>query len=294
MSSPWEAAFTAYLRLDRGLSEKTVASYGSDLRLLSAEAEKNAPEIAEADIRALLSRWNEQGIAPSSVQRRVSSLRALHVFLRQSAPDRQDPTANLELKAERRKLPKALSRAEMEALLAAPDIQLATGVRDRALLELLYACGLRVSELAGLKPGDLSDEAENKTVLRVLGKGSRERVVPVGDRARAWLTRYLAEARPQLDRAVCDLLFLAPNGGPLHRQEIWALVKQYAARARITRSVSPHSLRHTFATHLLEGGMNLRSVQTLLGHQDITTTEIYTHVNEARLLDAHRKFHPRK
>jgi integrase/recombinase XerD len=288
-----ESLFTAYLRLDKGLSEKTIAAYLSDLKILARETEKAPESFTEADMEAALARWRRQGLSPSSVHRKLSTVRTFFLFLRQADPARQDPTARLERKARQRPLPKTLSREKMRAILEAPNLQKPEGLRDRALLELLYASGLRVSELTGLKRSDLRLEEEQ---LRVFGKGGKERIVPLGKSARNWIEKYLAERYLQLNQGLeREELFLALSSPPrpLSRQEVWALVKRYGQEAG-AGSISPHYFRHSFATHLLEGGMNLRSVQTLLGHQDISTTQIYTHVEERRLVEAHKKFHPRR
>ncbi|MGE3260779.1 MAG: tyrosine recombinase [Bacteriovoracia bacterium] len=283
--------FAAYLRLDKGLSEKTVASYLSDLHLIGKETELLA--MSEAQVESQLSAWRKAGLAASSVQRKVASLRAFFAFHQRNDSDLQDPTSKIELKCARRPLPKALSAENIRKILSAPNLETPEGFRDRAWIELLYACGLRVSELVGLKPGNLQ---LGSSQLRVMGKGSKERIIPIGKSAIAWLERYLKEAYPKLNQGLaCEFLFIEPKGPrPLTRQEIWQLLKNYAKKGGVKEHVSPHQLRHSFATHLLEGGMNLRSVQTLLGHSDISTTQIYTQVEAARLVDAHRKFHPRK
>jgi integrase/recombinase XerD len=288
------AAFSAYLRLDKGLSERSISSYLSDL----THFEKNMGSLntcSEADVREWLSRLREAGGKTSSLHRKLSSLRAYFLFLRSTEPKHPDPTARIELPRKERTLPKTLTKNEVEALLQAPSLETSEGLRDRAALELLYATGLRVSELTALKRADIHLESHT---LRTMGKGGKERIVPFGDSATRWLKRYLAEALPKLNPGFSsEYLFVgAGNQGPraLTRQEIWLQIKTYALKAKIKTRVSPHLLRHSFATHLLEGGMNLRSVQTLLGHSDISTTQIYTHVEEERLLEAHKKFHPRK
>lgn len=277
--------FAAYLRLDKGLSEKTVASYISDLKLI----DKELLSLTETDVENLLTQW--KGLAPSSVQRKVASLRAFFAFHQRNNLTLADPTRKLELKSARRPLPKALKQESIQKILAAPNVETSEGLRDRAWLELLYACGLRVSELVGLKPGNVQIQEAR---LRVMGKGSKERMIPVGKSALAWLERYLAEAYPKLNAGLASEFLFVERARALTRQEIWEKLKSYARAAGVKENVSPHQLRHSFATHLLEGGMNLRSVQTLLGHSDISTTQIYTQVEAARLLDAHRKFHPRK
>ena len=212
--------------------------------------------------------------------------------LRLENPEQKDPTARLELAGQKRRLPKTLGRNVMSRILERPDVATLTGLRDRALLELLYACGLRVSEAAAMKRSQLQLEGR---IVRVFGKGSKERLVPMGDSAAAWLARYLAESYPKLNPGfAAEGLFVDERSRSLTRQEIWRLVRDYAKMAGVKNAVSPHMFPHSFATHLLEGGMNLRSVQALLGHSDIATTQAYTHVEEARLVEAHRKFHPRK
>ncbi|HEY8278528.1 MAG TPA: tyrosine recombinase [Bdellovibrionota bacterium] len=291
------SAFAAYLRLDRGLSEHTVAAYVSDLQTIARESSADPSSLSESALAGRISAWRSKGTSTRTMHRRLSALRAFIAFLRESQPGLPDPTAKLELSVEKRRLPKTISRPDLGGILATPDTSTDEGLRDRALLELLYACGLRVSEAANLKRSQLRLPERQ---LRVFGKGSKERLVPMGESAAAWLDRYLAEAYPRLNPGfACEILFVTQGKGgsearPLNRQEIWALVRHYARSAGLDANVSPHMFRHSFATHLLEGGMNLRSVQQLLGHSDISTTEVYTHVEQARLLEAHKKFHPRK
>lgn len=293
--NPWEGPFAAYLRLDKGLSEKTIASYLSDLRLLSTAAGTEPAQFTADFVRDSLAAWRNENLRGTSIQRKLSSVRAYFAFVRKHGPATPDPTKDLEVASPKRRLPKTLSATSITALLSSPDVATDEGLRDKAILELLYASGLRASELAGVKRGDLNlDEAW----LKVFGKGSKERRVPVGESAMAWIRRYAREAYPRMNLGfACEMLFV--GGSPatpraLNRQEVWRIVKGHAVKAGIPGNISPHALRHSFATHLLQGGMNLRSVQTLLGHADISTTEIYTHVEERRLLEAHRKFHPRK
>ncbi len=285
-------AFTAYLRLDRGLSARTVESYASDLTLLKRETASEPESIGEDALRDRLAAWRASGVNLRTVHRRLSALRTFVAFLREENPDQPDPTARLEIATEKRRLPKTIAPASLQKILLRPDVDTSLGLRDRALLELLYACGLRVSEAATLQRSHLRLDEK---IVRVMGKGSKERLVPVGDSAIAWLRRYLAESYPKLNPGFAtDFLFVSGGGRPLTRQEIWLLVRDHARAAGVKESVSPHMFRHSFATHLLEGGMNLRSVQALLGHADIATTQVYTHVEEARLVEAHHKFHPRK
>ncbi len=288
-------AFAAYLRLDRGLSERTIASYVGDLEGLEKSFGRSLTELREHDMDDILATWRDSGVTNRTLHRRLSSLRAYVTFLREERPSHPDPTAKIELGSDKPRLPKTLPLASVQAILSAPDTTTPEGLRDRALLELLYACGLRVSEAAELKRSELQLE---RKWIRVFGKGSKERLVPIGENALSWLERYLESAYPKLNPGFAeDFLFVALDGKKprsLNRQEIWKSVKLYARKAKVRQNVTPHMFRHSFASHLLEGGMNLRSVQALLGHADIATTQVYTHVEETRLVEAHRKFHPRK
>jgi integrase/recombinase XerD len=221
----------------------------------------------------------------------VSALKRFFQFALREGLRRDDPAAALDSPKLPRSLPRTLSEEEVEAILAAPALDTAQGLRDRAMLETLYASGLRVSELVGLKTVQVSLDMG---VVRVLGKGSKERLTPLGEEAIAWIQRYQREARPDLLGArKSDALFVTARGGPMTRQGFWGLVKRYAAAAGIARAISPHTLRHAFATHLINHGADLRVVQLLLGHADISTTQIYTHVARERLKALHRKHHPR-
>ncbi len=280
---PEIASFAAYLRLDKGLSANSISSYVSDLELfLSITKLKSFKDATEENIDAYFTALWTQKLRTASVQRKLSSLRAFFQF----RADLKNPTRNVELPKKKRSLPKALSRQDIEKLLAAPDLSTSEGIRERIMLDLLYACGLRVSELVEIKR---SQVLLDKKLLRIKGKGSKERLIPFGDETHKRLSHYLDEVYPKLNPAFQeDRLF------PFTRQAFWLRLKGLAKEAGLKSSLSPHMLRHSFATHLLEGGMNLRSVQTLLGHSDISTTAIYTHVDELRLLKAHHKFHPRK
>jgi integrase/recombinase XerD len=289
----WQEGFCAYLRLDKGLSEKTIEAYLSDLKILEKESNCEAPLFQEKQILEALNRWRVSGLSPASIRRKISSVKALFFFLQQKDIQLVDPTAKIELAKKTRTLPKTLSIQQVESLLEQPKLDSPEGLMDRAILELFYASGLRVSELANAKRKDLKIEEK---ILLVQGKGSKERFVPFSDRAKNWLNKYLLEAYPKLNLGFArEELFVlgGENPRPISRQEIWKKIKIYAKSAKIP-DISPHSLRHCFATHLLSGGMNLRSVQMLLGHKDISTTQIYTHVEEKRLIEGHKKFHPRK
>jgi integrase/recombinase XerD len=285
-------AFAAYLRLDRGLSERTIESYSADLKALEQVAGCAPENVTENALTKAIAEWRAAGIGTRSLHRRLSALRTFVTFLREENPSQPDPTVRLELATEKRRLPKTIPIASVQKIIEQPDTKTAIGLRDRALLEILYACGLRVSEAASLTRGQIQLETR---IVRIMGKGSKERLVPIGDSASAWISRYLAEVYPKWNLGFTeDALFLNSGAGRLTRQEIWRLVRDYARAAGVRENISPHMFRHSFATHLLEGGMNLRSVQALLGHSDISTTQVYTHVEEARLVEAHRKFHPRK
>jgi integrase/recombinase XerD len=278
--------------MERGLSENTLAAYRTDLRGFAtwlAARDRTLLEATRADVLEYLA-----GLAaspPRSIARRLSSLRRFYQYLMRHARIEEDPCARVEAPRIGRTLPNTLSEAEVEALLEAPDPAVREGLRDRTMLELLYATGLRVSELVNLKIGQINHE---QGVVRVLGKGGKERLVPLGESALDWLERYLREARPQLRVAGSgDALFPSPRSGAISRQAFWYAIKRYATIAGISKPISPHSLRHAFATHLLNHGADLRVVQLLLGHSDISTTQIYTHVAKERLKQLHAAHHPR-
>jgi len=286
-------AFCDQLWLADGLAPASLASYRRDLVAWSAWLGKRGLLTADrGDVEAWLAEQFRKKAKASSVARRLSALKRFYRLQLERALVREDPTLRVRAPRKVRRLPKLLSEAQVEALLAAPDLKTALGLRDRALLETLYATGLRVSELVGLKIAQVSLEVG---VVRVLGKGSKERLVPIGDEAAVWIDRYRKTVRPELaGKAKSDYLFLTGRHGPLTRQAFWALIKRYAVRAGIpAAALSPHVLRHAFATHLLNHGADLRVVQLLLGHADITTTTIYTHVARERLKKLHAQHHPR-
>jgi integrase/recombinase XerD len=286
-------AFCDQLWLADGLAPASLASYRRDLVAWSAWLGKRGLLTADrGDVEAWLAEQFRKKAKASSVARRLSALKRFYRLQLERALVREDPTLRVRAPRKVRRLPKLLSEAQVEALLAAPDLKTALGLRDRALLETLYATGLRVSELVGLKIAQVSLEVG---VVRVLGKGSKERLVPIGDEAAVWIDRYRKTVRPELaGKAKSDYLFLTARHGPLTRQAFWALIKRYAVRAGIpAAALSPHVLRHAFATHLLNHGADLRVVQLLLGHADITTTTIYTHVARERLKKLHAQHHPR-
>jgi len=288
-------AFCDQVWLQDGLAQASLASYRRDLVAWAAwlDARAGAPLAAtRADVEQWLADQFHLHAKAASIARRLSSLRRFYRFQAERGAIDHDPTLRVRAPKRPRRLPKSISEAQVEALLAAPDVATGLGLRDRAMLETLYATGLRVSELTGLRLAQVSLDAG---VVRVTGKGSKERLVPVGDEAVEWVARYLREVRTELaGGATRDEIFLTRRHGPLTRQAFWALVKRYARRAGIDAdSLSPHVLRHAFATHLVNHGADLRVVQLLLGHADITTTTIYTHVARERLKQLHRQHHPR-
>jgi len=288
-------SFVDFLSFERGLSDRTLAAYRRDLEKLLAYLEEcglNDPrEITHQDLRGFVFALKDRGLAASSIRRSISSLRGYFAFLLEEDVLQADPSERLESPKAGRKLPDVLSVEEVGRILEAPDPGGPVYWRDRSILEVLYATGMRVSELVSLKMADLDLE---ESLCTVFGKGSKERLVPLGGPARRALDRYLAQVRPVLDRGKGEgRVFLNQRGNPLTRATIWDLVKRYAARAGIRRNVSPHTFRHSFATHLLEGGADLAAVQELLGHADISTTQIYTHVDREYLREVHRSYHPR-
>ncbi len=285
-------AFLSALALERGLSARTVAAYRGDLERFGATLARHGgdPSAASpAELAAYLRQLRTRGLSPRSVNRALAALRGFFAFLVATGRRADDPAVPLVAQRTLRHLPRVLSEAEVEALLAAPDPASPAGLRDRAMLEVLYATGLRVSELVGLR---LSELQLDRGFLLVIGKGDKERPVPLGDEAERWLRRYLAEARPHLARGRHDRVFVNRRGGPLSRQGVWKILRDHGVTAGVA-ALHPHALRHSFATHLLEHGADLRAVQAMLGHADISTTEIYTHVHRERLQRLYDRFHPR-
>jgi integrase/recombinase XerD len=298
MGTPGDAAvreFLDALRGERRLAANTVAAYRRDLARWTAWlAARGGPDplgAGVAEVRAWLTWLAGEGLAASSRARALSALRTFHRFLRLEGRIPADPTEAVDSPRGWKRLPRHLAAAEVEALLAHPDRATPRGLRDALLLELLYDCGLRVSELAGLRVDQVDLES---WLLRVRGKGGRERFVPFGEEALDVLARWIREVRPGTRRAAgSPWLFPGVAGRPLTRQRAWQIVKAHLRGCGISKSVSPHTLRHSFATHLLENGADLRSVQMLLGHADISTTQIYTHLTQERLKRVHRRYHPR-
>lgn len=287
--------FCDALWLEDGLAKTTLESYRADLsalgRWLATEDRPVLLQAAEADLLAFVARLAQEKKATSQ-SRYLSSLRRFYRWQLSRGRIGADPSGRLSRPITPGRLPKTLSEAQVEALLQAPDVDTPLGQRDRAMLETLYATGLRVSELVGLK---LHEIGFNQGVLRVMGKGSKERLVPLGEEALDWLQRFIQEGRRELlDGRPCEAVFVTARAAPMTRQMFWTLIKGYAPRAGIPREqLSPHVLRHAFATHLLNHGADLRVVQLLLGHADITTTQIYTHVARERLKQLHSVHHPR-
>ncbi|WNW13800.1 site-specific tyrosine recombinase XerD [Pseudomonas sp. DTU_2021_1001937_2_SI_NGA_ILE_001] len=294
LEHPLVDRFLDALWLEKGLSDNTRESYRSDLELFNGWLQERGVELSAAGREVILDHlaWRlEQGYKPRSTARFLSGARGFYRYLLREKLIATDPTLQVEMPQLGKPLPKSLSEADVEALLAAPDLGEAIGERDRAMLEVLYACGLRVTELVGLT---LEQVNLRQGVLRVMGKGSKERLVPMGEEAIAWVERYLRGARQELlGGRPSDVLFPSLRGEQMTRQTFWHRIKQHAITAGINKSLSPHTLRHAFATHLLNHGADLRVVQMLLGHSDLSTTQIYTHIARARLQELHATHHPR-
>ena len=289
--------FSDTLWLEDGLSHNTLESYRNDLRQFGnwlIEHQKSGGELIEAtdtDLLEFLAHRVESKVKASTASREVSSLKRFYRFLLRQGRIHTDPSLNISTPKISRHLPATLTENDVELLLAAPDINQPLGVRDRAMLEVLYASGLRVSELVNLKTSQLS---EDMGVVHVRGKGDKERLAPLGEEALVWIDRYNRQVKPLLlNGKMSDTVFVTTRGSGMTRQAFWYLIKRHAKHAGIDKSLSPHTLRHAFATHLLNHGADLRVVQLLLGHADITTTQIYTHIASERLKQLHAAHHPR-
>lgn len=287
--------FCDALWLEDGLARNTLESYRRDLEQLGSwlatTHRKSLLAASRADLLAFLAHKVRRRARAATTSRELSSFKRFYRYLLRQGRIDVDPTLNIDAPKLPRALPKSLTEADVENLLAAPCAKEPLGLRDRAMLETLYASGLRVSELVTLK---LAQVSQNMGVVRVIGKGSKERLVPLGEESLAWIKRYLAEARPHLlGRRTSDALFVTARGQAMTRQAFWYLIKRYAAQAGLNKTLSPHTLRHAFATHLLNHGADLRVVQLLLGHSDISTTQIYTHIARERLKQLHARHHPR-
>jgi len=287
-----ESEFLNFLRVEKGLSANTLTAYRSDidkLKRFAASLGKEIQSLDREDLRAFLKRMHGAGLESRSIARILVTARSFYRFLQLDGHLKRDPTANIESPKTWQSLPKFLLPEEVERLLESPDVSTSLGIRDKAMLEVLYATGLRVTELVSLKESDLNLEMG---FLITLGKGSKERLVPLGSKAIEWIGSYIAIRPSLLKRSKTTALFVTSRGHPVSRQAFWKLISGYGEKAGIGH-ITPHLLRHSFATHLLENGADLRSVQLMLGHSDIGTTQIYTHVTNERLREIYRKFHPR-
>ncbi|MGA2860779.1 MAG: site-specific tyrosine recombinase XerD [Steroidobacteraceae bacterium] len=293
-TDPLIARFLDAVWMERGLSSNTLAAYRADLVALHrwlCERKLSLAQAGRAELMDFIAARVQGGARPRSTARQLSSFRRFFRYLVREGGVREDPTAQIAMPKIGRSLPRSLSEAEVESLLAAPAVADPLGYRDRTMLEVLYATGLRVSELVSLKLGQIN---MNQGVTRVLGKGNRERLIPLGEEAVRWLRAFINGARNDilLDRST-DYLFPTRRGDRMTRQAFWHIIKRYARKAGVDRELSPHTLRHAFATHLLNHGADLRVVQMLLGHSDLSTTQIYTHVARERMKELHSQHHPR-
>ncbi|MCB0743971.1 MAG: site-specific tyrosine recombinase XerD [Ignavibacteriae bacterium] len=288
--------YLSILKVEKNLSDNSISSYRNDLiKLLLFFEDLNISDLNEVNIKHITEFFAAQrteGLSSSSVSRYSSSVRGFFLYLKQQDYIKNNPTSNISSTKLSRNLPSVLSFNEVEKILEQPNIKENLGLRDKAILELLYSSGLRVSELLNLKISDLFLSEE---VIRVIGKGSKQRIVPIGTSAINWLTEYLTKVRPVLQKKMKseNIVFLNSKGSKLSRMSIWKIVKRYCDDAKIEKEVHPHTFRHSFATHLLEGGADLRAVQEMLGHSDISTTQIYTHIDREYVKQIHKDFHPR-
>jgi integrase/recombinase XerD len=289
--------FLNFLRIEKNAATNTVLSYQSDLnRYLSFLKDKGITELSEvrpSDILTLINFLNELGFASASSARNLSAIRMFHRFLVGEGYLQKDPTINISFPKQAKNLPSVLDQGEIERILEQPDLSEPRGVRDKAMLEFLYAVGVRVSELISVA---LSDLFFADGFIRVFGKGSKERLIPIGEQAVFYTTQYLKQVRPIIAKegGSRNVVFLNWRGKPLSRMGFWKILRFYVVQAGIEKKVTPHTFRHSFATHLIEGGADLRAVQEMLGHADISTTQIYTHLDREYLKEVHRQFHPRE
>ena len=287
--------FLDYLSLERGLSKNTLSAYARDLGKLEAFLKKNHiasfADAKKSDITDFMFFQKDRGLSANSIARGLVAVKVFFKFLAREGVLKTDIPGSIETPKLWKTLPQVASSRDVEKLLSAPNAKDRLGMRDKACLELMYATGLRASEVVGLNMRDINFELG---ILRCVGKGSKERIVPLGKKARLAIKRYVDKARPGLAGSLSSGgLFLTRLGGKMSRQMLWRIIKRYAREARISEDIKPHTLRHSFATHLLERGADLRSVQEMLGHANISTTQIYTHINKERLKSIHKKFHPR-
>jgi integrase/recombinase XerD len=286
-------SFIEYLVVERSSPENTITAYENDLKHFFVwldQQGKDVHALAAGDVAAFSADCRSRHMKSTSISRRLSTIRQFYRFLLEEGCVQKDPTRDMARPKRGTYLPAVLSIEEVDRLLAAPDVSTPLGVRDKAMIELLYATGLRVSELVGIKV-----HMVNLSVGYLLcrGKGDKERLIPVGESALNWVNEYLTVVRPAMAGSSSDTLFCSNRGAAMSRQNFWYMIRRYAAAAGIMKNISPHVLRHSFATHLLAGGADLRSVQMMLGHADISTTQIYTHVNASRLKEIHDRYHPR-
>jgi integrase/recombinase XerD len=287
-----EPRFLSYLRVEKGLSQNTLLAYQNDLEKLSRFAKgrgKDLLSLERDDVKDFIKHLHESGLEAKSIGRTLVTVRNLYKFLLLDGFLKRDPSENIETPKSWQSLPKFLIREEVESLLESPDTSTSTGLRDKAMLEVLYATGVRVSELVALKMKDLNLDLG---LLTTLGKGSKERTIPMGKSAIEWVKKYLPVRHQILGNKTSPYLFINPKCNPISRQGFWKIIVDYGEKAKIGH-ITPHLLRHSFATHLLENGADLRSVQMMLGHSDISTTQIYTHITNERLKEIYKKFHPR-
>jgi integrase/recombinase XerD len=289
------ATFLDYLSVERGLSANTISAYRLDLNyyldFLKQHGVDGLHKITREDISGFMQSQKDKGISVNSISRRLAAIRMFHRFLARERLTKTDPSNLVDSPKLWKKIPDTLSLNEVEAIIAQPDIRKSQGIRDKAILEAMYSTGMRISEVVDLKKDNVNLEIG---FLRCIGKGNKERVIPLGKKAVAAIARYIKVGRPDLLRKrESEFLFVSRLGKRISRQSLWKIIKRCALAAKIKKSIKPHILRHTFATHLLEKGADLRSVQEMLGHANISTTQVYTHVNHERLKAIHRQFHPR-
>ncbi len=288
-------SFIDYLNVERGLSVNTLIAYRKDLdfymEFLKTRKIQSLSNTTKSEIFDFLLNLKDKGLASNSIVRRLTAVKVFYRFLTRESILKEDPTSLIESPKIWKKIPDTLSLNEVELLLSAPNLRNSQGIRDKAIMEVFYATGMRVSEVSNLKVSNLNLEVG---FVRCIGKGDKERIIPLGRKAIEYLKRYLENSRPKLlGKNACDYLFLSRFGSHISRQSLWKLIKSYARKAGIKKPIKPHLLRHSFATHLLERGADLRSVQEMLGHANIATTQIYTHVNKDRLRMIHKTYHPR-